>query len=107
MEYAVVNVINSYFDCASHESGVCMCNTGDDTPWLWCVGNTFEDKNEALKFAKQFCDSKFEELKEEQDLNDGWYFLQQHNVIFICKDLGDDVLKDYWVFKVDVIEIKE
>ena len=107
MKYIVVNVINSDFDCTGHESGIVMCSTGDNTPWLITDGTIFKNKEDAWNFADKVYNEKFDELTLGQNLNDGWHLAREgRNTISVYK-AEDALFSGEWVFKVEVLEIKE
>lgn len=112
-KYVVVKILNSKLDaCSIHDklnpSGVCVCSTGDETPWVFVESGIYEHKDNALHCA----DLLFEQLLSEfraNGTNEGWEIIHNGENCIFAEHINEDegTREVVWVAKVKVLEIPE
>lgn len=111
-KYVVVKIINSSLDaCTIHAgtnpSGVCVCSTGDDTPWVFVESGIYEQKDNAWHCAKLLFEQLLAEFRS-KGTNDGWEIIDDGSCAFAVSINEDEGAgKSIWFAKVTVLEIPE
>lgn len=109
-KYVVVKILNSTLDACSIQanvspSGVCVCSTGDKTPWVFVESGIYENKDNAMYYARLLFEQLFSELRS-NGISDGCDIVDNgEGCIFTVHIDEDGTRRSVWVAKVTVLEI--
>lgn len=110
MKYVVIETINSDLDGCNRGqgTGICMCSTGDGTPWVFCVSKMFDTWEEAYEVCKKLFQERKQEIIDTEIISNEWYLAEDFSCgLFAYHDFTESTCESKFVMKFSVLEVGE